>query len=108
MLVQFGVLTELTKLKQAVLELQELVRWRSARLVQRLRQRDRMGRDLQHHCDVLTAFLQAISPKRRKYYAIIFLQSLVECFSKWDTGAHLSGSLISQGSCSCFVCHFKR
>uniref|UniRef100_A0A8C4Q940 TBC1 domain family, member 30 n=1 Tax=Eptatretus burgeri TaxID=7764 RepID=A0A8C4Q940_EPTBU len=66
MLVQCGVLTELAKLKQAVLELQELVRYRSARLVQRLRQRDRMGRDLQHHCDVLTAFLQAISPKRRK------------------------------------------
>uniref|UniRef100_UPI00358F2058 TBC1 domain family member 30 n=1 Tax=Myxine glutinosa TaxID=7769 RepID=UPI00358F2058 len=56
---------ELPKLKQAVVELQELVRWRSARLVQRLRQRDRMGRDIQHHCDVLTAFLQAISPKRR-------------------------------------------
>ncbi|KFW97402.1 TBC1 domain family member 30, partial [Phalacrocorax carbo] len=55
---------ELTTIKR---ELNYRISVQSAKLLRLLKQKDRLVHEVQKNCDIVTACLQAVSQKRRKY-----------------------------------------
>ncbi|KFV56712.1 TBC1 domain family member 30, partial [Tyto alba] len=56
---------ELTAIKR---ELNYRISVQSAKLLRLLKQKDRLVHKVQKNCDIVTACLQAVSQKRRKYF----------------------------------------
>ncbi|KFV59177.1 TBC1 domain family member 30, partial [Gavia stellata] len=56
---------ELTTIKR---ELNYRISVQSAKLLRLLKQKDRLVHKVQKNCDIVTACLQAVSQKRRKYF----------------------------------------
>lgn len=61
-------LTDTSELTTVIRELNYRICVQSAKLLRLLKQKDRLLHKVQRNCDIVTACLQAVSPKRRKYY----------------------------------------
>lgn len=63
----FCLLTDADELATIVRELNYRICVQSAKLLRHLKQKDRLLHKVQKNCDIVTACLQAVSQKRRKY-----------------------------------------
>ncbi|KAH0616652.1 hypothetical protein JD844_027931 [Phrynosoma platyrhinos] len=71
-----------SELTTIIRELNYRICVQSAKLLRLLKQKDRLLHKVQKNCDIVTACLQAVSQKRRKYHLSLLIQECWKCIPK--------------------------